>query len=213
MKPSLLNSNPHFIGGWYIDESLCDRMVRDFEHRKADHFEAHSARGYTYLPSCDMDIDLITEYEAVLQEVVTRYKNLYTYSHENLSSWQLSFPYNIQKYDPGKHYSVWHCENNGYPQYRQRHLAFMTYLNTVTDGGETVFYYQNTRIRPEKGLTLIWPAHFTHTHKGIPSETQEKYITTGWFDFFDTDSFLEQQRNVTDEDFWKNLAALDRNLN
>jgi hypothetical protein len=57
----------------------------------------------------------------------------------------------------------------------------MTYLNTVTDGGETEFFWQKIKVKPEKGLTLIWPSDFTHTHRGIPSPSQKKYIVTGWF--------------------------------
>ena len=57
----------------------------------------------------------------------------------------------------------------------------MTYLNDVTDGGETEFMYQKLKIKPKKGLTLIWPADWTHTHRGIPSMTQVKYIATGWY--------------------------------
>ena len=59
----------------------------------------------------------------------------------------------------------------------------MTYLNDVTDGGETEFFHQNLKITPEKGLTLIWGADWTFTHRGIPSPSQEKYIATGWFSF------------------------------
>ena len=29
-------------------------------------------------------------------------------------------------------------------------------------------------------MTLIWPADWTFTHRGVPSPTQEKIITTGW---------------------------------
>jgi hypothetical protein len=35
-------------------------------------------------------------------------------------------------------------------------------------------------VSPKKGLTLIWPADWTFTHRGVPSPTQEKIITTGW---------------------------------
>ena len=60
----------------------------------------------------------------------------------------------------------------------------MTYLNDVNDGGETEFIHQGMQIHPEKGKTLIWPADWTHTHRGIPSPTETKYIVTGWFNFF-----------------------------
>lgn len=213
MKSHRINDAWNFIGGWYIDEFLCDRLIKDFENKKSEHIQAHSARGYEYVTSYTLNPDLITEYEYRLQEVIEEYKRFYKYSTESLAPWSLSYPYNIQKYEPGRHYSVWHCENNGNPQYFRRHLAFMTYLNDVTDDGETEFLYQHTKIRPETGLTLVWPAHFSHIHRGIPSPTQVKYVTTGWFEFFDTSSFLDKQISASDEEFWKNLEKLDRNIN
>ena len=59
----------------------------------------------------------------------------------------------------------------------------MTYLNDVTDQGGTEFYNQKIITEPKKGLTLIWPADWTHTHRGIASPTQDKYIATGWLSY------------------------------
>ena len=36
-------------------------------------------------------------------------------------------------------------------------------------------------VQPRKGLTVIWPADWTHTHRGVPSPSQDKYIATGWY--------------------------------
>ena len=90
--------------------------------------------------------------------------------------------YQIQRYKPGGGYKIWHFER-GNPGTITRYLVYMTYLNTVTDYGGTAFKYQNLEVQAEKGLTLIWPAEWTHTHKGIVSPTQEKYILTGWFNY------------------------------
>ena len=35
----------------------------------------------------------------------------------------------------------------------------------------------------EKGLTLIWPTDFSHTHKGQITKQHEKYILTGWLGY------------------------------
>ena len=56
----------------------------------------------------------------------------------------------------------------------------MTYLNDISDRGGTAFFHQKLEVQPEKGLTLIWPADWTHTHRGVVSMTEEKYIITGW---------------------------------
>ena len=61
----------------------------------------------------------------------------------------------------------------------------MTYLNNVNDGGETQWKYQKIETKPVQGDTVIWPADWTHTHKGCVSKTETKYIITGWYSFND----------------------------
>jgi hypothetical protein len=56
----------------------------------------------------------------------------------------------------------------------------MVYLNTLTDRGETEFFYQNHFEEPKEGKLVIWPSDWTHLHRGVPSLTQTKYILTGW---------------------------------
>jgi hypothetical protein len=48
---------------------------------------------------------------------------------------------------------------------------------------KTEFFYQNLKVEAQKGLTLIWPAYFTHIHRGIPNTTGTKTIITGWFEY------------------------------
>lgn len=93
------------------------------------------------------------------------------------------YSFNIQRYYPGgQAYHAWHYEN-AHPEVSHRVLAWMTYLNSVKEGGETEFRHQGVKIKPEQGLTLIWPAGFTHTHRGLPHSEGLKYIITGWFEY------------------------------
>ena len=73
-------------------------------------------------------------------------------------------------------------ENDGFPTVINRHLVFCTYLNNVENGG-TEFLYQDFVTEAKKGSTIIFPAGWTHTHRGQISQNQEKYIITGWFNF------------------------------
>ena len=75
-----------------------------------------------------------------------------------------------------------HFERGGYAT-TTRMLVWMTYLNDVSDGGGTHFVYQKHTFEAKKGRTLIWPSDFTHTHAGVVSPTQHKYIITGWMNF------------------------------
>jgi len=87
----------------------------------------------------------------------------------------------VQKTSKREGYHGWHCES-GSASSSRRCLAWMFYLNTLPDGeGETEFLWQCKRFKPEAGTLLIWPAAWTHTHRGNPVYTQDKYIATGWF--------------------------------
>ena len=101
-------------------------------------------------------------------------------------AWSVIEPVNIQYYKPSQGYHAWHTERTTHKEPEgHRHLVFMTYLNDVNAKGETEFYHQKMKVKPRKGLTLIWPADWTHTHRGVTSHTQEKYIITGWLSYLD----------------------------
>ena len=122
-------------------------------------------------------------YLEALKKIITTYKKKYIYSDVDQTEWSVTTPIKIQQYKPKEAFYAWHYENNGAQQMITRHLVFMTYLNTVTDKGETEFFYQKKKFKPIKGSTLIWPAAWSHTHRGVPSPTQVKTIITGWFNY------------------------------
>ena len=87
----------------------------------------------------------------------------------------------IQKTYPRGGYHVWHCEQD-IIGHADRVLAWTMYLNDIPDGeGETEFLWQGVRITPKAGTICIFPAAFTHTHRGNPVYSCNKYIATGWF--------------------------------
>ena len=89
----------------------------------------------------------------------------------------------MQHYEKGGGFKKWHTERiNSLPGSVYRHLVFMTYLNDVPDGG-TEWYHQDLYIPAKKGYTVVWPADWTHFHRGRVSETSEKKIITGWLSY------------------------------
>ena len=108
------------------------------------------------------------------------------YKEENpelnlLDKWVIRDNYNLQKYSPGGGYHILHCENYNTGLHRTNILAWMYYLNTVREGGGTYFSNFDLTVNAVEGRLVIWPAYWTHFHKGIVSKTYDKYIATGWF--------------------------------
>lgn len=88
----------------------------------------------------------------------------------------------IQETHPGGGYHIWHHESDT-PDHMNRICAWGLYLNDVEGGGETEFLHQHVRIPAVKGTLVIWPAGFTHPHRGNPPLSNTKYLLTGWTEF------------------------------
>ena len=92
--------------------------------------------------------------------------------------------FNIQRYQVNQHFQKIHAERSCIATIH-RLFAWMTYLNDVPlqDGGSTIFTHYDLEFQPIKGQTLIWPAEWTHAHKGSVLTNNSKYIITGWMHF------------------------------
>jgi hypothetical protein len=187
----------NFIGAWYTqDLSICDRLIEYHQqsNRKElgkvfDDVSKQLIQDISIKDSIDVMLDIDTPLREIyineLTQIVKQYTDVFKYSTWS-APWGIIEKINIQQYQPGGGFYQWHCErSNGQFPATARHLVFMTYLNDVTDQGETEFFYQQIKIKPKKGLTVIWPADWTYTHRGVASPTQEKFIITGWLSFLD----------------------------
>ena len=179
----------NFIYQAYLaDTTICDKMIAHHVASPNRRVGVVSRNGVNvvdkaYKDSTDSSLDevIAQQYFSQLAVHIRAYREMYPMSGL-CAEWVLDQVPAIQSYEPGGGYFSWHCERNtgANPLIANRHLVYMTYLNDVTDGGETEFYHQELKVQPRKGLTLIWPVDWTHTHRGLTSPTQEKYIATGW---------------------------------
>ena len=193
MKPSKINTLNNFIAGGYIKKQVCDNLIKFFENSPDKQTGKMSIKGEIkefkkYKVSTDLIISpldpskVFQDYLKELNKALEIYKNKYNHCSFDKDFWTICETWNIQKYKPKEGFFEFHSERTSVNT-MGRHLVFMTYLNDVKDGGETEFFYQKLRVKPEKGLTIIWPADWTFTHKGITSPTENKYIATGWYSF------------------------------
>jgi len=86
-----------------------------------------------------------------------------------------------------------YIQNNGY--YREhvdgqqwvyavhrRICGIICYVNTVDQGGETYFKYQNLHIKPEKGGVVIFPAHWMYPHESLMPTSSDKLIISSFLE-------------------------------
>ena len=195
LKEHQINSADNFIMGWYQDDfSLIDDMLNYSKNSEKLPGEilGHSNERIvdkTFKDSLDCclfpNTQMFDRYAQYLQPCANAYIKKYPMSNMQ-APWSITDTIKIQTYPLGGGFFNWHTERTSmHGSVSGLHLVFMTYLNTIESGGETEFFHQQLKIKPEKGLTLIWPADWTFTHRGNPSYAEEKIIATGWYHFID----------------------------
>jgi hypothetical protein len=199
MKRVSLNTqklSPNFIGSWILNpSSICDSLVKHFEDNVKEQKRGVVTGGI------NLDVKNSTDLKIRPKDICLAdngpfqlyFKNLYSCYQDYSRQWpfltsvaknlQIS-SFNLQKYQSGQHYQKLHTER-GNLETLHRVFAWMTYLNDVDDknGGSTFFSHYKLSIQPKKGLTLIWPAEWTHAHRGNILKAGNKYIITGWMTF------------------------------
>jgi hypothetical protein len=178
-------------------EGYCQHLIKEFDrlvesgagtnrqrgegavkHRKNDlqlglNFGVHNAEGFNNLAATKVFFD-------GLQKCYDEYAEEYSIlKNDGIRGTAMK----MQRTDPGGGYHVWHAEQ-GRGEHANRVLVYMLYLNTLSsdEAGETEFLYQKRRISPQENTMVLWPATFTHAHRGnTVFGERSKYIVTGWF--------------------------------
>ena len=180
----------------YFPDALCDKYLRFFEKITLTEENIFGKRKRNNLEEAtDQHVFLINEHyhhELSLIYIGEDFQNFF---------WKECYPKYIEKYSiikgfhkhrilslkmqetkKGEGYHAWHCEMTSMGN-RNRFLVISLYLNTVEKGGETEFLHQGLRVTPVKNRLVMFPATYTHVHRGNPPLSGSKYIITGWLEF------------------------------
>ena len=169
-----------------LTEKECQIIVESFE--KSEYQLGYTGQGYR--PEDKKCMQMVYSFSDInpvsnilrpsLIRCMERYYKKYI-ALNDLSLFNIYDNFNIQRYegeDDG--FKRWHCEHGPEDDACKRILAWMVYLNDAKSGTEFKYY---PTINAKRGRCVIWPAGFTHTHKGVIPNKGLKYIATGWVSF------------------------------
>ena len=156
----------------YISNGVITKEDRAYHN--TDHFciNFNNDVSYNILSGDNLSMEFLPKIKDFVGEYLKKFSVL---SKEKL----LIYDTKAKKIPIGGGFHNWHFENTGL-QVSARKLVIQLYLNTIEEGGETEFLYINKRIKAEQGRLIIFPAAFTHTHRGNPPIGQDKYIISTW---------------------------------
>ena len=169
-----------------LSKEDCELLIRHFENvdpcRKQMNAVNKAKKVGTTL-MCDWEDDIFDDFHTIIREPLDASIEKYKKKHKSLDiicPWSLERGYNIQRFDDGQGYFTLHCEQDG-PMVSRRVLVWMIYLNNAKSGTE--FPHQRRTTRPKTGRIVVWPAAWTHMHKGVIPNKGVKYMATGWCGF------------------------------
>lgn len=168
-------------------DDYCDRMIERFNQlneTKSSWRGAESNGGVEHRKDFsfmfEMEAkDLAEETNAILNSALERYID----EHPSIGMQHFySRSVKVQKTPPKGGFHTWHCEHAARNNSTYRNLTWTIYLNDIPEGeGETEFLELGEKIQPKKGMVCFFPAAWTHTHRGNPVYSCDKYIATGWY--------------------------------
>ena len=181
-----------------LSDVVCDELIRLFEQNTQLHTDGYAGRkldptvkksreialDYAHILNTSSDKvipwqDPVVKFFEQLNTCLESYKEKYSFLQKTGGFLIDGGQINFQRYLPGEGFYEWHCDSDNSDD---RELVFMCYLNNVPDGG-TEFGHGLGSLEARKGDIILWPPHWTHPHRGIISQTQTKYILTGWLTF------------------------------
>lgn len=175
----------NFIRIYQVNHKLCNDLIKYYKTNKEYKSVGATSLGIDKNVKDSIDVKFYnhSSHKTILNFFKTLGENLQKY----LNEFQIEHPFItdnanlIQYYPKNGGFKIFHYESSDLATINRK-LVYMLYLNNISDGG-TEFKYQNIVLEAKKGNLVIWPAEFTHTHRGVVSKTKEKYIATGWFKF------------------------------
>jgi len=177
-----------------LSAAECEKIIADFESSSKDHFA-----GGVFIRGENVNDDAvkkntelsITEEAAVafkwfptetlLTKAVNKHLALYQESNIILSTQQNPFGdegFRMKRYaNDGTEHHAYHADSGHELVFGPRRImAVLIYLNTVEEGGETVFLYQNVAVKPVQGRLLLFPTSYSFVHAGRRPISNQKYV-------------------------------------
>jgi len=185
-----------YVGENIVSSRDCKNLIKYFEKHSELHEpgkqgkseinkDLKSSTDICFLPEHSSNKECVKCLNPFLKSLDAEVFNVYAKRFHlgllQMESWSLCPYFNIQRYFPGEGYFNWHSESSS-KESSNRKIVWMFYLNDVENGG-TEFYHQNLCTEAKEGSLVIWPADWTHLHRGHNEQKSVKYILTGWYTF------------------------------
>tara|TARA_R100001510_G_C7548920_1_gene133494 strand:+ start:107 stop:622 length:516 start_codon:yes stop_codon:yes gene_type:complete len=118
------------------------------------------------------------KYIQKLFKIIDKYKQQFEEINLTASKWKLN-NIRFKHFKSGTSFNSWHSEHN--LTYPNRLLSIQVYLSDHNCGTE---FFNGKVVKSEIGKVILFPAYFTHTHRGqVCPDNKDRFLLTGYLEF------------------------------
>ena len=173
-----------------LSKKECDDLINwSLNSRPIDNPLNYDKSQYSYVDFSYDEIFTLFELKPIknaILQLISSYNQKYPELDE-LHSWRLDY-LRIKWWKPGDYYSVWHSEHTIDSKHHgtKNSLRVLSFLIYLSDNDSYTEFTRYGKFETKSGCGIIFPAYFTHTHRGSPCKKGlDKYMASGYFSFID----------------------------
>ena len=167
-----------------LTKDQCDQIIKwTFDNKTFTDGKEHSGYQFCELMNYggsfhnDLSPPSLFPIKNVIDTLLDSYQKEYP-ECSNMNHWELEH-IRFQWWQPGYHFCKWHSEHMKGEPYR-----VLTYLIYLSDNDCSTDFKRYPSVESKAGCGIIFPAYFTHEHKGNPCKKGlDRYVLTGYFSF------------------------------
>jgi hypothetical protein len=167
-----------------LDKDTCQSLIDVFESNqdKQERFDRNRTPNFTQFNLTQYSSENKELHNLVISKTLEYKKKYYEFIDERCFPKENAFEqFRIKRYkNDGNDAFDAHVDVVDYSTSR-RFLSFFWYLNTVEEGGETVF--SDVTIKPETGKLVVFPPLWMFPHQGNPPISNEKYLLSTYLHY------------------------------
>jgi hypothetical protein len=158
----------------FITKAKCKSLIKTLDKNLITDNNPYTNYRFQDIKAKSIQKIIIDRALKMMQKYCTYYPEI-NLTHDKWAMTELRF----KKFEPGKFFNTWHSEHCG--NYPTRVMVFQLYLTDHNCGTE---FFSGETIYSEAGKAILFPAYFTHTHRGqVCPQNKTRYIITGYYNF------------------------------
>jgi len=156
----------------FLSNNECDELIKKYKNLTIE-FD-NKSYGYSYFFINNIN------FSESLRLLINKYTETFRESALTFDPWVLQ-ELRFKWFKPENWFKEFHCEHS-YSS-NKRVLNFMIYLSDHNCGTE---FYTGEIIKSVKGRAVMFPAYFTHLHRGQPCpDKYDRYVIGGYFNYIE----------------------------